>query len=606
MPPAPLVPENDSTTLFTGSGMQPMIPYLLGQTHPEGNRLTDSQLSFRAQDIEEVGDNRHTTFFEMLGNWSLGDYFKDEQIPWVWEFLTEIVGLDPQKIYVSVFAGDEKYNLPRDNKSVEIWKKLFFEKGIEASAVELGTESHAADVGMQGGRIFYYGEKKNLWSRFGGFEEIPEGEPFGPDSEMFYEFSEIEHDPKYGKYCHPNCDCGHFLEIGNSVFMEFKKLAENKFEPLPKKNVDFGGGLERITAASQNLSDIFEIDLFTPLIFHLEKISGKSYEDKNFQPDFRIITDHLRGAVFLIASGVTPSNKTQGYTLRRLIRRAVLKGHQLNIKNNLTKEIARQIVKLYQDVYPWVKNTEETILSELSREEDKFRITLERGLKEFNKQLPNMKQNIEDAGKIAFDLYQTYGFPYELTHELLAEQNLYIDSEGFMKAFTQHRELSRTASAGMFRGGLQDHSEITTKYHTATHLLHTALRQILGTHVQQKGSNITAERIRFDFSQPEKLTEEQLKQVEDLVNQKISEDLPVTREETSKEKALKSGALGFFAEKYGDKVSVYTIGNFSKEICGGPHIEHTGQLGHFQITKEESAGAGVRRIYATLSYPSVS
>lgn len=607
IPSAPLVPENDPTTLFTSSGMQPMVPYLLGQKHPEGIRLVDSQPCFRAQDIEDVGNNRHTTLFEMLGNWSLGDYFKKEQLPWIFEFLIKEVGINPNKLYVSVFAGDEKYHIPKDTESANIWKELFVQQNIEAKEVDLGSLEHAAEIGTQGGRIFYYDQKKNWWSRVGSIEAMPAGEPGGPNSEMFYEFSEIEHDRKYGKYCHPNCDCGHFLEIGNSVFMEYQKQADGSLKELPNKNVDFGGGLERLVAVSNKDSDIFKIDLFWPIIeeFQKDSIGIKYGSDEQFTKNLRIVADHLKASVFLIKNGVTPSNKLQGYVLRRLLRRAAAKmtsapGPMPQTLSSLSKKV----IDIYKDTDYFSEHDKDLIAPVIEEELNRFAKTLDRGLKEFNKLA-------EVNGKIAFDLFQTYGFPLELTEELAQEKGLKINREEFKEEFEKHKELSRTASAGMFKGGLADHSEITTKYHTATHLLHAALRQILGDHVEQKGSNITAERLRFDFSLPDKLTEEQIKQVEDLVNEKITENLSVTSETMTKDEALESGALGFFIEKYGNTVTVYTIGNpsipsghsgslFSKEICGGPHVEHTGQLGHFQIIKEESAGAGVRRIYATI------
>lgn len=629
IPSAPLVPENDPTTLFTGSGMQPMIPYLLGKAHPEGKKITDSQTCFRSQDIEEVGNNRHTTFFEMLGNWSLGDYFKEKQLPWIFEFLTEIVGLDPQKIYVSVFLGDKKYNLPKDNESADIWKKLFSDKGIRAEDVELDTEEKAGELGMQGGRIFYYGVKKNLWSRFNGFEEIAENEPFGPDSEMFYEFTEIEHDPKYGKYCHPNCDCGRFLEIGNSVFMEYKKLADNRFEPLPNKNVDFGGGLERILATSQNESDIFKIDLFRPLIEELEhKLEVEYTTDNETIKSLRIIADHLKASVFLISDGVEPSNKLQGYTLRRLLRRSAAKAYK--IKKDFDSQDFKSLVRIIINIYPnYFKETDvEEIAGKISLEIRKFRATIERGFKEFEKAF-----DYQEPAMLAANLFLTYGFPLEVSEELFQEKGKTINKKMYDEIITAHKELSRTSSAGMFKGGLAEQSEITTKYHTATHLLHAALRKILGDQVQQKGSNITTERLRFDFSYPEKISQENLQKIEDLVNQKIQENLSVISKTMGKEEALKSGALGFFTEKYGDKVTVYTIGQidshpeqtkshpelvlrytqdpelaegvsgslFSKEICGGPHVKNTKELGTFKIIKEESAGANLRRIYAVLS-----
>ncbi len=571
IPSASLVPENDPTTLFTSSGMQQLIPYLKGQAHPEGKRLTDSQPCFRSQDIEEVGDNRHTTFFEMLGNWSLGDYFKKDQLTWFWEFLTQELKLDPDKLYVSYFEGDDQ--IPEDTETKNIWQEL----GIP--------ENH----------IYAYGTKKNWWSRSGTPEEMPAGEIGGPDSEVFYEFTQIEHDPKYGEKCHPNCECGRFLEIGNSVFIQYEKQENGTFKELPQKNVDFGGGLERITAVSVNEPDIFKIDLFWPIIGKIEELSKKNYSDPNEQNPMRIIADHIKAAFFLIESGVQPSNKLQGYILRRLLRRVMVK---LNLytkdQRPFLGELIDAVAEIYRATSYFPEQGEELVKQVVWEELAKFERALAQGLKEIEK-----IENI--TGKLAFDLFQTYGFPLELTEELAKEKGLEIDREEFRQEFEKHKELSRTASAGMFKGGLGEQSEVTTKYHTATHLLHAALRKVLGEHVQQKGSNITAERLRFDFSQPEKVSEEQLKEVENLVNEQIQKDLPVTSEVMDKEDALKSGALGFFTEKYGDKVTVYTIGDFSKEICGGPHVNNTKELGNFKIIKEESAGAGVRRIYAALS-----
>lgn len=554
--PAKLVPENDPSTLFTSSGMQPLVPYLLGEEHPAGKRLVNSQPCFRAEDIEEVGDNRHTTFFEMLGNWSLGDYFKKEQIPWFWEFLTKELGLSKEKLYVTVFEGNE--SVPKDLETYEIWKSL----------------------GVSEDRIFFYGADKNWWSRSGTPDKMPIGEIGGPDSEVFYEFTTVEHDTKYGKKCHPNCNCGRFLEIGNSVFIEYQKQEDGSLKELPQKNVDFGGGLERLTAASLDEPDIFEIDLYDSIRRTVEEITGKKYDD--YKAPMQVIADHMRAAEFLIADGVVPSNKLQGYVLRRLLRRSAVKLRQLNKNADLGSIIAEKIVK---------------------DEMEKFGKTLDHGLKEIE------KIDVID-GKKAFDLYQTFGFPYEVTEELFRQKGQEIDREQFRKEFASHRELSRTASAGMFKGGLADHSEIVTKYHTATHLLHQALRDILGPQVFQKGSNITSERLRFDFSFNRKMTDEEIKQVEDLVNKKIAEDLKVERIIASPQEAKDMNAIGLFDEKYKDKVTVYTIGTFSREICGGPHVEHTGVIGKInhgtilqgkiKITKEEAVSAGIRRIRAEI------
>jgi alanyl-tRNA synthetase len=570
IPSAPLVPENDPSTLFTGSGMQPMVPYLLGQDHPLGNRLVDSQKCFRSQDIEEVGDNRHDTFFEMLGNWSLGDYFKKEQITWLFDFLTGELGLSADRLWVSVFAGDEV--VPRDDEAATLWQK----------------------VGIAGERICFYDEKKNWWSRAGIKSNMPLGEPGGPDSEVFFEFTDVPHDPGFGDKCHPNCDCGRFLEIGNSVFMTYKKTPQG-FVPLAKKNIDFGGGLERLAAACNNDPDIFKTDLFMPVINVLEDITGKKYAD-SLAP-MRIIADHLKASVFLIVDGVRPSNKAQGYFLRRLLRRAMVKVQKLTDRPFEYSPLILSVIGIYSSVYPELLQNQEEISRTVTDELDRFTKTLDKGLREFN------KLNSVD-GKAAFDLFQTYGFPLEVTMELAAEKKQNVNRDEFQKEFERHRELSRTASAGMFKGGLEDQSEITTKYHTATHLLHKALRDLLGPEVQQKGSNITSERLRFDFSYNGKLTPDQLQSIEAAVNSKISENLPVTRQEMPKSVALSAGAMAFFIEKYPDVVSVYTVGPiehwYSKEICGGPHVSSTGQIGGIKIIKEESAGSGIRRIYAKI------
>ncbi|OHA65284.1 MAG: hypothetical protein A3C04_03195 [Candidatus Wildermuthbacteria bacterium RIFCSPHIGHO2_02_FULL_45_25] len=600
IPSASLVPENDPTTLFTGSGMQPLIRYLLGQPHPMGSRLVDSQKCFRSDDIDEVGDNRHTTFFEMLGNWSLGDYFKEKQLSWVFTFLTDGIKLDPQRLYVTVFAGEEKNNIPKDMDSVKIWKELFAQKGIEAKDVEIGTEENGGKVGMQAGRIFYYGAKKNWWSRAGAPEKMPAGEPGGPDSEVFYEFTNVEHNKKFGEYCHPNCDCGRFLEIANSVFMEYRKTEQGSFEKLPQKNVDFGGGLERICAASNNNADMFLVDTLYELIKGMEELSGKKYED--LKRAFRIVADHLRGAVFMIADGVTPSNTERGYFTRRLLRRAVRYADVIGLPSGELAELAGSVVLSYGHAYPEVQQTADFIKKTISGEEEKFRKTLEKGLAQFGK-IGQQKTLL--SGKEAFDLYQTYGFPLEMTLELAKERGITVDEEEFRSELKKHQDMSRTASAGRFKGGLADTSYETMKLHTAHHLLLAALRQVLGVHVHQRGSNITAERLRLDFSHAEKLTPEQLKEVEDLVNEKINTNLQMIRKEMPKDEAVNLGAEMEFGVKYGDIVSVYiaqdTDGNmFSKEFCGGSHVNNTGELGRLRVVKEEAVSAGVRRIRAVL------
>lgn len=592
IPSASLVPTDDPTTLFTGNGMQPLIPYLLGQPHPAGKRLVDSQKSFRAQDIDEVGDNRHTTFFEMLGNWSLGDYFKKEQLPWIFEFLTKELGLEPTRLYVSVFEGGD--SVPKDSESITIWKEIFAGVGIDAK---------------EGERIVAYPASKNWWSRAGEPNKMPPGEPGGPDSEVFYDFGQElklhEKSSFQNETCHPNCDCGRFMEIANSVFMQYQKKDDGTLAELPQKNVDFGGGLERMVAASLGNPDVFSTDLFSEIIKTIEEYSDKKYQDDRNKPQIQVIADHLKAATFLIADGVIPSNKTQGYILRRLLRRSAVKMHQL--KGGLTpipafKAICERVIRTYADTSYFTQHNEEHLEQIIEDELVRFSRSLERGLKEFNKAQDNQVNAL-----LAFNLYQSYGFPYEITDELFGQRAKGLDRKEFDEIFAAHQRLSRKASVGMFKGGLADTSEQTTKLHTATHLLHQALRTILGSHVAQKGSNITAERLRFDFSHPEKLTPDQLGSIESLVNQKIGQNLPVTHTVMDKDEALRSGALAFFGERYGEKVTVYTIGPstssespFSREICGGPHVSFTGLLGHFTIKKEESAGAGVRRIYATL------
>lgn len=633
IPRALLVPQNDPSTLFTGSGMQPLIPYLLGEEHEGGSRLVDSQTCLRAQDIEEVGDNRHTTFFEMLGNWSLGDYFKQEQINWFWEFITSEVKLDPKRIFVSCYIGNKQAGIPKDTESAEIWKEIFNKVGIEAKEVELWDEEKGGQLGEQGGRIFYYSDK-NWWCRAGSASSMPDGEPGGPDSEMFYLYPEIQHDKSFGEHCHPNCDCGRYIELGNSVFMEYQKTKDG-FVKLPKRNVDYGGGLERIAAAAIDSPDVFKISLLWPIIESLEKLSGKDYDSNT--NSMRVIADHLRGAVFLAVDGVAPSNKEQGYVMRRLIRRAIRQAFELGIEDNFLHEISEVICDLYKDDFPELKNNIELILNALSKEEKVFRQTLRQGLREFERlmqlkfEIRKFKNRTETGAhnvtegddfsteykpvldaKTAFKLYDTYGFPLELTKEEAWKRGFELE-EGFEKRY--HDELliqrarSQTASKGTFKGGLADSSEIVTKYHTATHLMYRALRKVLGNHVMQRGSNITSERLRFDFSHPDKMTPEQIVEVENIVNEQIKKDWKVTwREENTKE-ALANGVMGAFGDKYGDTVKVYTVGDpegehYSREICGGPHVEHTGVLGEgskkFKIQKEESSSAGIRRIKAIL------
>ncbi len=594
VPSSSLVPEGDPTTLFTGSGMQPMLPYLLGATHPQGTRIVDSQKSFRSGDIEEVGDNRHTTFFEMLGNWSFGDYFKKEQLTWIFQFLVEEIKIDPEKLYVTVFLGDKKYGFPKDAESIEIWSELFKSKGVVAKEVEIGSEADGYTKGMQGGRIFSYDAGKNWWSRAGIPENMPVGEPGGPDSEMFYDFG-TPHDPTFGPECHPNCDCGRFLEIGNNVFMEYLKESDNSFVPLIKKNVDFGGGLERIAMAANKNPDVIAIN-HKPIVERLENLSqtnmkyGEGYEVTR---SFRIVADHIKAAAFLISDGVIISNTDQGYFVRRLLRRAMIHLDKLGIGEGHLSEIMDSVADMYLASYPEVKNSISEIKVSVAEEEIKFRKTLVNGLKQFEK-------NIDP-----FILFTTYGFPFELIKEIAQEKGIQIDEEKFQKDMDEHHKLSRAGSEQKFKGGLGDTSEMSVKYHTATHLLHQALHDVLGEEVGQKGSNITPERLRFDFSFPRKMTDEEKAKVENIVNQKISANLPVNKIIMPKVEAEKTGARHFFGEKYPDEVSVYYIGDslegaYSKEFCGGPHVDNTGVLGKFKIMKEEAVAAGVRRIKAVL------
>jgi len=605
IPRASLVPQDDLTTLFTGSGMQPLVPYLLGEKHPEGKRLADSQTCFRAEDMDEVGDNRHTTFFEMLGNWSLGDYFKAEQLPWFWKFLTKELKLPEDKLWVTCFEGDKNTGVPKDTESAEIWEKL----------------------GVPKERIVFYGAEHNWWSREGAPEHMRDGEPGGPDSEVFYEFTQVEHDKKFGAKCHPNCECGRFLEIGNSVFMTYRKVGD-KFESLPKPNVDFGGGLERLAAAVIDDPDMFQISIIKPVLDELEKLSGKKYFDHKVS--MQVIADHMRAATWLAVDSVAPSNKAQGYVLRRLLRRAIRYAFDLGIEQDLCEKVAPIIIDLYKPDFPEVAKAEKEVLETFAREEKLFRQTLRKGLHKFEGYFDKVPQEYDTKtasdeekeaktghwkpaildGALLFELYDTFGFPVELSKEEAAKRKVHIDKSAdvdFEKLMTEQKQRSQTASAGMFKGGLADTSEQVVKYHTATHLMYQALKSVLGNHVVQRGSNITAERTRFDFSHPEKVTPEQIAEVEKIVNQKISEDLPVSFKEESTKEALKT-ASGAFGDKYGDKVKVYTIGDtaklFSREICGGPHVEHTGQIGDggkkFKIVKEESSSAGVRRIKAVL------
>ena len=607
--PAPLVLENDPTTLFTGSGMQPLLRYLLGEKHPDGSRLTDSQPCLRLQDIEDVGDPRHTTVFEMLGNWSLGDYFKEEQIRNYFEFLTKEIGLAPEKIFVTCFIGNEKYGIPRDDEAAKIWQNVFKEAGIDAKIAEIGSAENGDKRGLNPGeRIFFYDDKENWWSRGGGIETTPIGDPCGPDSEVFYDFGEDKQDvEKYGK-SHPASDGARFMEIGNQVFMQYRRNPDGSFSELEKKNVDFGGGLERLAAASMGSFDVFKISLMKPIIEKLESLSGKSYE--NNTDEMRIIADHLRGAYLLSAQGLTPSNKTQGYALRRLIRRAVLKALDLGIAQNFLRETISTIEKEYLSLPDSVLTSRESALEVLEKEEKVFRQTLNKGLRELKKMAKSVdrKRATTLSGYDIFKLQDTYGFPMEISVEEAYREGIELSSnwrEEFEEALKQQRDRSKTASKGMFKGGLEDHGEMTTKYHTSTHLLLAALQKHISPDIVQKGSNITSDRLRFDFNLDHKMSAEELKTVENQVNEWISADLPVVFAEYDKEYAknvLK--AHGQFWEKYPETLKVYTIGDesapVSREVCGGPHVEHTGVLGKFKIKKEESSSAGVRRIKAVL------
>ena len=564
IPSAPLIPENDPTVLFTTAGMQPLIPYLLGEAHPKGKRLCDAQKCVRLTDLEDIGDKTHHTFFEMLGNWSLGDYFKKESIGYSFEFLTKVLNIPIERLAVTVFAGNQ--DIPRDDVSASIWHEL----------------------GIPKERIAYLGVEDNFWI-------AGESGPCGGDTEIFYFRSNDE----IPKHFDPKDD--RWVEIWNNVFMEFYKDESGKITELKQKNVDTGMGLERVVAVLEGVEDNYASSIWKEIIASLEQISNKSYQDN--VTSMRIIADHIRTSVFISAdpAGIKPSNTDQGYILRRLIRRAIRHAKKLGIDTNTNwmEPIALEVIKKYENYYKEIKENKEVVLEVLKNESIKFNRTLEKGLREFDKLLNHLEGNIIDKDN-AFKLYDTYGFPIELTVEMAREHNLKVDTEGFKEKFASHQELSRTASKGKFKGGLMGHSEIETKYHTATHLLNAALKVVIGADVHQKGSNINEERMRFDFSCDHKLTDEEKKKVEDLVNEWIKEDLPVSMTTMSKEEAIKSGAEAMFIEKYADIVNVYTIGNVSKEICGGPHVEHTSVLGHFKITKEEASSAGVRRIKAIL------
>ena len=620
IPSASIIPENDPTVLFTTAGMHPLVPYLQGQKHPMGKRLTDVQKCIRTGDIDEVGDNSHLTFFEMLGNWSLGDYFKKEAISWSWEFLTspEYLGIEPERLAFSVFAGDE--DCPRDEEAASYWKQ----------------------AGVKEDHIFFLPKENNWWGPAGITG------PCGPDSEMFI----ITDKPPCGPDCSPACDCGRYLEIWNDVFMQYDKQKDGTFKPLSQKNVDTGMGLERTFCVLKGVKSVYDTSIFTGIIGKIQELSGKKYgSDEETTRAIRIIADHMRTATFIIGDdrGVTPSNVDQGYVLRRLIRRAVRHGMKLGMPQGFTCEIAKVIIAQYKATYPELESHGEFILEQLKLEEERFSRTLKKGVAEFEKVVGNIRRTREaleaakaektpeSAGKLrptpemqpiiaalkdgtatdemfdrvlstldtidgrsAFKLYDTYGFPIEITTEMAAEQGLKVDTEGFDERFKQHQATSHAGAEHRFKGGLADASEETAKLHTATHLLQAALRKVLGDEVHQKGSNITAERLRFDFSFGRKMTDEEKAEVEKLVNEAIQAAVPVVCEEMTVAEARAQGAMGLFESKYGERVKVYTMGKYSKEICGGPHARNTGDLKSFKIKKEEASSAGVRRIKAVI------
>lgn len=627
IPNAPLVPENDPTTLFTSSGMQPLLPYLLGETHPAGNRLVDVQNSFRAVDIEEVGNNRHTTFFRMLGNWSLGDYFKAEQLPWVWELYTKELGLDPKKLYVTIFAGNDQ--MDKDETSEIIWQQLFTKAGVDLE-----------------GHILEYGVEKNWWSRSGTPDKMPAGEPGGPDSEIFYDFgAELklhENSIFSSEECHPNCDCGRYWEIGNSVFMQYIKNTDGTFNELPQQNVDFGGGLERLIGATENKYDMFETSLFYPTIQTIEKVTNKSYaQNKKYM---QIIADHLGGSIFMVANGVVPANKDRGYILRRLIRRSLDQLWELK-RDIEIKPILETIVEQYKDTDPYLVDQFEEIALTLETEKQNYQRTLENAKRLIEKDiqksrhseqseesysksnilqsvqgdsdatienLPGVKEGdelmgvVEISSETAFKAISSFG----LSPTQLKSLGYTFNQQELAEKIKEHQNLSKTASAGKFKGGLADAEDLTVKGHTATHLLHQAIRDMLGTQIHQSGSNITTERLRFDFNFDRKLTDEEIKKLEQTVNEKIEEDLPVRFEMMPLQKAKDTGAIGLFDEKYQENVKVYIMGGsgnegdynaYSKEFCGGPHVPHTNVIQSFKITKQEKLGNSLMRLYAVVS-----
>ncbi len=573
IPSAPLVPENDPTALFISAGMQPLMPYLLGESHPKGRRLTNVQKCLRTDDIEEVGDISHNTFFEMLGFWSLGDYWKQDSQRWTLEWFTRVLGLEQERISVTVFAGDS--DAPRDDEAVEVWLEL----------------------GIPQERIYYLPKKDNWWG------PVSNTGLCGPDSELFYDTGR----PKHGPDCQPGCNCGKYIEIGNNVFLHYYKTAEGTFEPFKQRNIDVGLGLERTLCVLQGGQDVYTTDLFTPIVQRIRELRERQGSKTILSPGqeqrlIRIIADHLRAATFMIGDGVLPSNVEQGYICRRLIRRAVRCGHELGMTGTFTAELAQAVITRYGAIYPELEQRQATILSELAHEEERFGRTLARGLREFQKLEEGLRQRGETmlTGEAVFRLFDTFGFPPSLTAELAQERGLNVDLNGFNILFKQHQERSRQANQKKFAGGLADHSERTTQLHTATHLLHQALRDVLGAHVRQLGSNITPERLRFDFSHPKRLTSEEIRRVEEIVNYQIQRDLQTKVEVMPLQQALDQGALAFFGERYGDLVKVYKIGDYSMEVCGGPHVEHTAGMGRFRITKAETIGQGVQRIRAKL------
>ncbi len=568
IPSASLVPENDPSVLFTTAGMHPLVPYLLGEKHPSGKRLVDIQKCVRTGDIDDVGDDYHCTFFEMLGNWSLGDYFKEQKIAWSYEFLTspKYLNINKDELAVTVFAGDE--NTPRDTESYEAWK----------------------NCGLKDSQIFFLGKEHNWWilaSNVG---------PCGPDSEMFIDTGK----PKCCDSCSPACSCGKYIEIGNDVFMQYIKHSDGTLVQNPQKNVDTGFGFDRLLYISNGLSSVYDSELFSPIIKKIEEISKHEYkENKEITRNMRIIADHIRASVFMISDGVVPLNVQQGYVLRRLLRRAMNSARNLDFAGERLTELVKVIVDIYKDFYPELEKNRLEIEKQISLENEKFSKTLSQGIREFEKVAQYSKQGVLN-GKTAFRLYDTFGFPLELTKELASERGLTVDEKGYDEAFKNHQEKSKANNDKVFKGGLADTSEQTTRLHTAVHLLQAGLRKIVSSDIHQKGSNITSERLRFDFNCDHKLTDEEKQKVEDFVNDAINRNIPVVCQEMTLEQARAIGALGIFDNKYGDKVKVYIIDDVSKEICGGPHAKNTGELGHFKIVKEESSSAGVRRIKAII------